>query len=90
LKGIVDGEYLTLQDIELDITSIKNNADPKFIYNPEKALIRYQFMEMFFRLANDKYMRTSICKNFADAVYRLLSEVEALYQKFDLIQTWRD
>lgn len=33
-------------------------------------------MEMFFRMANDKYIRTGVCKNYADAVYRIFKETE--------------
>jgi hypothetical protein len=31
-------------------------------------------MEMFFRIANDKFVRTDITKSIADAVYRTLKE----------------
>lgn len=38
---MVDGENLKLSDLESDLVSIKNNVDSKFIYNPDKAIIRY-------------------------------------------------
>ena len=65
--------------------SIKNNSDSKFIYNPDKALVRFQFLEMFFRLANDKYIRTGILKNYADAVFRILKDFKLFFENFDSI-----
>jgi hypothetical protein len=44
-------------DIEIDLISVKNNIDASIINNPEKGLNRFQFMEMLFRLSNDKYVR---------------------------------
>lgn len=41
MMGLLDGEGLKMQDVELDLASIKNNIDQKIIYNPDKALIRY-------------------------------------------------
>lgn len=38
---------------------------------------------MFFRLANDKYVRTNIVKNHADAVYRLIKEFKEHFKNFD-------
>jgi hypothetical protein len=37
-----DDEFkLKLNDLELDLISIKHNPDPSIVYNPEKILIRY-------------------------------------------------
>jgi hypothetical protein len=58
----MDGETLKIVDVEIDLISLKNNIEQKLIYNPDKALIRYQFLEILFRLANDKYIRTGECK----------------------------
>ncbi|CAD8082483.1 unnamed protein product [Paramecium sonneborni] len=89
LSPLIDGENLKQSDLESDLVSIKNNVDSKYIYNPDKAIIRYQFMEVLFRLANDKYIRSGQCKNFADAVYRLLKELEQHYEILDNSQQWR-
>jgi hypothetical protein len=35
--GVVDGELLKSTDIEIDLISIKNNLEQKYIYNPEKV-----------------------------------------------------
>ncbi|CAD8071605.1 unnamed protein product [Paramecium sonneborni] len=88
--GIIDNDSVKTQDVEIDLVSIKNNIDPKFIYNPEKSLVRFQFLEMFFRLANDKYVRTNVVKNHADAVYRLIKEFKEYFKNFDTCQKWRD
>ena len=45
---------------------------------------------MFFRLANDKYIRTGILKNYADAVFRILKDFKLFFENFDSIQDWRE
>lgn len=45
---------------------------------------------MFFRIANDKYVRTNVVKNHADAVYRLTREFREYFKGFDTCQKWRD
>lgn len=47
--------------------------------------MRFQFLEMFFRLANDKYIRTGILKNYADAVFRILKDFKIFFENFDSI-----
>ncbi|CAD8141715.1 unnamed protein product [Paramecium octaurelia] len=87
--GLIDGVDLKIQDVESNLISIKNNVDNKYIYNPDSALIRYQFIESLYRLALDKYVRTNIVKNAADAVYRLLKEFKPYFHNFDSTQEWR-
>jgi hypothetical protein len=44
-------------------------------------------MEMFFRMANDKYFRTGICKSYADAMYKLLKkDIEPKFKYFDIVK----
>lgn len=44
---------------------------------------------MLFRLANDKYIRSGQCKNYADAIYRLLREIDNNFEALDNSQAWR-
>ena len=81
---ILDIELLKSTDLEIDLISEKNNVDStRIINNPDKAIIRYQFMEMFFRLANDKYIRSNICKCHADAYEKLMNEIVPKFKYFD-------
>lgn len=79
-----------MQDIEIDLVSTKNNPDPRYIYNPDKGLVRYQFMEMLFRVSNDRFIRTNQSKNYADAILRSLKELKSYFCYFDTLQAWRD
>jgi hypothetical protein len=81
--NIIDGELIKFTDLEMDMSSQKNNVEARIINNPDKALIRYQFMEMFFRIANDKYIRSNICKSYADAYYMLMNEINGKFTHFD-------
>lgn len=41
--------------------------------NPERALVRYQFMEFLVRLAEDKYVKHNMAANFLEATKLLLT-----------------
>lgn len=47
-------------------------------------------MEMFFRISNDKFVRNGICKNYADAAYRILKEFDYYFEHFNNTQQWRE
>ena len=40
--------------------------------NPDKSLVRFEFIELLIRIANEKYVKTKICKNLPDAFELLL------------------
>lgn len=41
------------------------------IYNPGNALVRYEFLEILVRIANDRYVRNKICGNILDATRKM-------------------
>jgi hypothetical protein len=55
--SLVDGELLKLADLDLEFIStnagIKNQA-----LNPDRALVRYQVMEVLVRIAIQKYFKS--------------------------------
>jgi hypothetical protein len=58
-KGLLD--YQTLKQCDIDIEFIAEKASGHSIAwptNPERQLIRYQFMEIFVRLAIAKYFKS--------------------------------
>jgi hypothetical protein len=65
-SGIVDYKLLKLSDVDLKVIATKSMApsekekiDKQYLYlNPERALIRCQFLEMIVRLAGTKYVET--------------------------------
>ncbi|CAG9324752.1 unnamed protein product [Blepharisma stoltei] len=44
------------------------------IYNPGSALVRYEFMEILVRIANDRFLRNKICTNIADSVQKIFKD----------------
>ena len=56
---MVDGELLKLADLDLEFIStnagIKNQA-----LNPDRALVRYQVMEVLVRIAIQKYFKSKL------------------------------
>jgi hypothetical protein len=70
--GLVDGEYFKGTDLDTDLISVKNGIEIKILFNSEKGLTRYQFIEMFFRIANDKYIRSNIVGGYAEAINKIM------------------
>ncbi|CAD8122767.1 unnamed protein product [Paramecium sonneborni] len=79
-------------DIDLNFISTSNIKDIQYPNVYEKALIRYQFMEVLVRIALDKYTRTGICKSMKLSVLKLFEDdlVRLRLQEVDRAQDWRD
>ncbi|CAD8208269.1 unnamed protein product [Paramecium pentaurelia] len=79
-------------DIDLNFISTSNVKDILYPNVYEKALIRYQFMEVLVRIALDKYTRTGICKSMKLSVLKLFEDdlVRIRLQEIDRAQDWRD
>ena len=58
--------------------------------NPDKALCRYEFMEILVRLANRKYKEPGILKTHSESLERLLNEHVIPYAKPHPWQQFRD
>ena len=61
-------------DIDLNFISTSNVKDISYPNVYEKALVRYQFMEVLVRIALDKYTRTGICKSMKLSVLKLFED----------------
>lgn len=56
MPKFVDGKYLKLTDLDLErIKSNANEQNSKF--NPKNNLVRHNFLEVFIRLCDQKYLR---------------------------------
>jgi len=87
--GIVDGKLIKLS--EIDILFITTNAvSVKQPFNPDRALVRYQFMEILVRIAVDKYVKQKVCATPSEALKLLLDgdvlKVLSVYNT----QDWRE
>lgn len=54
LTNIIDGKDLKLSDIDFEFIATKA-GNKNMVLNPERWLVRYQLMEIFVRIALDKY-----------------------------------
>ena len=85
---IVDSN-LSLAAIDLEfITTMSGNRGGKL--NPTRDLIRYQFLEIFVRLAIHKYYKTKICKSKLESIQRFFgSDLKEFLNKFNSYE-WRE
>lgn len=60
--------------MDLDYVATNTNSDSKNHLNPDRSLVRYEFLELLVRLSGDKYVKTGEAKNYTDAFNRILSE----------------
>lgn len=95
--GLVDHKTIKLSDVDLEFIATKAaGAHFKTKTNPDRQLIRYQFMEIFVRLALDKYLKTGICRTYDEAIIKMFSENVIPYlkrfdsQEFRLTKLYRE
>jgi len=75
VSGVIDHKLLKLSDISIDFIATcvgQRTEDPKWKYlNPERALVRDKFMQIFMRLAASKYLKTKKLLTYADSIKQL-------------------
>jgi len=88
--GIIDGKVLKLSDFDrIFIATYTKTEKEKNPRNPDRALVRYQFMEGLVRIADQKYINTGMVTSYPEALKLLLQEHVVPYiSKFDH-QKWR-
>ncbi|KAL4499138.1 hypothetical protein ABPG72_017040 [Tetrahymena utriculariae] len=74
---ISDGKIIKSSDIEFNFIAT-NAQKEKHPRNPDKALIRFQFMEVLVRLAFDKYIKNKTFSSFSEAFKQILNEEDLL------------
>lgn len=72
--GLVDNRTLKLSDVDLAFiatcsASVELKGHPR---KPERAMVRFQWVEFLVRLAEDKYVKGGVCRTVAEAVRTLL------------------
>lgn len=88
--GIIDGKILKLSDFDrIFIATYTRTDKDKNPRNPDRALVRYQFLEGLVRISEQKYLNTGTVSTYADAMRMLMSEsVTPFINKFNHHQ-WR-
>jgi len=89
-SGIIDGKLMKLSDFDrIFIATYTKTDKEKNPRNPERALVRYQFMEGLVRMADQKYIGNGLAATYKDALDMLVNEsVKPFISKFDH-QKWR-
>lgn len=90
---IIDGFFLKMRDLEcLFIATSSKALKTKNYRQPEKALTRYEFLEVFSRLALDKYIRNKITKSAQEAIKMFISNktLIAHLSDYEEPQKWRE
>ena len=86
--NICDNKKLKLADIDFEFIVTKAGNKKKAL-NPERWLIRYQFMEIFVRLAIHKYFKQKVVSSQSEAINKMFSEdLFPFFEKFDC-HKWR-
>ncbi|CAD8053199.1 unnamed protein product [Paramecium primaurelia] len=62
-KGIIKQ-----QDMELKYLATISGTEKGNYRKPERGMVRFQFLEMFVRIAEDKYIKNGIAKSFEEAL----------------------
>lgn len=90
-------DTLRLKDADLKFIATYTKTDPalmKNYRNPDRVLVRYQFLEVWVRLAEQKFISNHIVNNIVEAVEKLLSDHLLPYIKahepFFFPQKWRE
>jgi len=88
MQGCIDNKNLKLSDLDLEFISA-NAGGKASKRNPERALVRHNFMEIFVRLAITRYVKTGLASGPTEAMQMLLDEFCLPYfEKFNC-HAWR-
>eukprot|EP00347_Sterkiella_histriomuscorum_P006983 403350697 len=64
----IDGKIFKLSDLDLNFVATNSGTKKNNPRNPERQLVRYQFMEVLVRLAVDKFIKNGNMKSVHEAV----------------------
>jgi len=88
VTDIIDHARMKLSDIDFEFIVTKSGYK-KSEMNPERWLVRYQFMEIFVRIALHKYHKSKIVETQSEAIEKLMNEhLLPYFLKFDC-HKWR-
>ena len=89
--GIIDGKLMKLSDFDrIFIATYTRTDKERNPRNPDRAVVRYQFMEGLVRMCDQKYLGNGVANNFTEAMKMLLDEsVRPFVSKFDHSK-WRN
>ena len=77
------------KSVDIDRNFISANLKVENSFGPEKALSRYEFLEVLVRLANFKYLETKTVGSFAEATDKLITD-SLKHFHYEPWQQWRE
>ena len=87
-KGLIDIENFKLSDLDLEFVAT-NAGVSRAKFNPDRSMVRHEFLEIFVRIAITKYFKSKIVESIPEAVVKLYEEnVKPLFSQFDW-HKWR-
>ena len=89
---LVDDASLKLADIDLGKEAVKaadKKKKPKNILCPVDRIIRYNFLEIHIRLAEQKFIKSKLCENFLEAMKIYIGDYCAASFKSVDAHVWR-
>jgi len=92
MENMVDGKTLKLADLDLEFIATKAQTATSKL-NPERALVRHNWLEVFIRLCQTKYMKNGAggpdVKSWGDCFERMIQvNVLPSFKKYDS-HAWR-
>ena len=54
---------MKLKDVDFNFIATNSGEVSNNPLNPRNALVRHQFMEILFRLSEDKYLKSGLCNS---------------------------
>ena len=88
-QGHLIDNFYESSDLGVNWNSVIIPKDKRQPYNPGNALVRYEFMEMLVRIANDRYIRNKLCTSIVEAFQKLLDESARLLLSAHDSNKWR-
>ena len=86
--NLIDNLY-EASDLGVNWNSVIIPKDKRQPYNPGNALVRYEFMELLVRIANDRYLRNKLSSTPSEAFQKLLDDnIRLLLSSYDS-NKWR-
>lgn len=89
LPGFIDGKNINLADLDLEFISTNANGKPGK-RNPERMLVRHNWMEIFIRLATTRYVKKEkVAKNPTEGLKMFMDQqLNQFFGKFNAAK-WR-
>ncbi|KAL4468589.1 hypothetical protein ABPG74_005092 [Tetrahymena malaccensis] len=90
---LTDGKNFKISDLDYNFITVNSSKNKEKNYrNPDKAMIRFEFLEVIARIAIDKYIRSGACKYAQECLDNFFSnkQVREKFEEIEDPQAWRD